>query len=492
MKDGTIFRIPRPLLHKGPKLRNESPWSQTVRLEITQEVGHTLVHYLFTDTYQCLAPKGRSPHEKVAAELTTSIRVYALAREYELFSLQELAKLEIERLGNGLRFSVVLGLVRDAYPDPSADDTWFSNYLKSGLESLLQNPSELSDCVAPNAERKTLSVSDLLFKNLVELVHNHDILPLAPSAASPVEMLEESAFLMPAPELGSPEEAAPGLDDSDFPNTCEPDQELEKKEDDDNYGFYISKRDNTKENKKASQTFELEPEPEPEPVQERALDPEPEESKEEDMWGHPVSKKTKDKEGKKASWTVELEPEPEPVQERALDPEPEESKEVDMWGLPLSKKTKKGKKKKKLQTVELVPESERELALDPEPEESREEDMRGSQKTKDKKGKKKKLQTLESELEPGDVSEFFGTRWTFKSEADPEHAPLEEVAHEEEVEAGLAATDDWSFCESDGKETKPNPGCSLRAEHVFGNGWEECHSCQDFIRQLSRQLKEGD
>ena len=108
-----------------------------------------------------------------------------------------------------------------------------------------------------------MSVSDLLFRNLVDLVHNHDILPLAPNAASLVEGLEESAFVMPAPELGSLEEAAPGLDDLDFPNTCEPVLEPEKKEDDGICGFYISKKDNKKGKKKASQTFEPDPEFEP-------------------------------------------------------------------------------------------------------------------------------------------------------------------------------------------------------------------------------------
>lgn len=259
--------------------------------------GHTLVHYLFTDTYQCLAPKAWFPHAKVAAGLTTSIRVCALAREYELFSLEELAKLENERLGNGLSFSIILGLVRDVYPDPSADDTWCSSYLKPSLDVLLQNPCELSDCVTPNAERKALSVSDLLFENLVELVHNHDILPLALSVASPVEVLEGSAFVMPAPELGPAEEAAPGLDNSDISNRCEPDLEPKKKEDDDVCGFYISEISNTKGKMKASPTVELEPESKL--VQERELDPEPEESQEEDIWGRPVSKETKDKKWKK-------------------------------------------------------------------------------------------------------------------------------------------------------------------------------------------------
>ncbi|KAK3305071.1 uncharacterized protein B0T15DRAFT_484814 [Chaetomium strumarium] len=341
LKDGTALNIPSPLLRRCPKLPCTSIWSTTPRLEITQEVGHVLAHYLFTDTYQCLKPKGLSPHEEAAAEFTTSIQVYALAREYELSSLEELAKLEIERLGNGLPFSVVLEIVRDAYPEPSADDVWFSGYLKSGLESLLRNRSELSDYGIPNAKRKTISVADLLFKNLVELVRDHKILPRGLNAPPQAEALEESAFVMPVPALGSP-----GL-----PETCEQDLPGEKSK--------------GKKAKKKAQTSQLDTEP-------------------------------------------ESKHEPEPVKEPATEPEPEKNEEDDFGGSGVSRKHKK----------------------------------------------KKKGKMFKPEPEPG-------------------------------------KEDGWSLCESDGKEIKAWTVCERRSEHVLGNGWEACCSCQDFIRQLSRQLPSG-
>lgn len=467
LKDGTTFTIPSPLLRKCPKLPSPPPFSQTIRLEITRDIGHILVHYLFTDTYQCLRPKGSSPYGKLAAEFTTSVRVYALAREYALPSLEELAKREIERLGNGLRFPMVLDLVQSAYPDPSADDAWFSSYLKSGLKSLFQNPPELSDCGIPNAGRKTLSVSDLLFKNLVELVHDHAILPRDLDAAPQVEALEESAFVMPVPELGPPKEAALEPDDSDLSETCKPDLAAESEPD-------------LPEICEPHLPAEAEPElyePEPEPTS--APDPEPEPKSEE--------KKSPKKDKKKKSQAAEPEPEPEAEPETA--PEREKKEEDHIWGFTTSKKDKK-KKKKKCKTAIQEPEPEpiKEPEPEPEPEKQEEHDIWGSAISKNDKQKKGKA--FEPEPEPEKEGDFWSIWGTSKPEVvtDPKREPLEEAAQQEDAKAGPAVTDDWSFCESDSKETKPETACGRQAEHVFGNGWKECYSCRDFIRQLSRQL----
>ncbi|KAH6879422.1 hypothetical protein B0T10DRAFT_496447 [Thelonectria olida] len=223
LKDGTTFTVPSPLLCKYPKLPSPPSSSQSLRLEITADVGHILIHYLFTDTYQGLKPRGSSRDEKLATEFTTSVRVYALAREYELPSLEELAKCEIERLGIGLSFPMVVDLVRSAYPDPSADDAWISCYLKSGLKSLLKNPPETPCSVIPSSERETISVSALLFKHLVELVHEDNTLPRDLDAVPQVEAIEEPDFVLPVHHIEIPKEDAAQLEQSGLSEKCKAD-----------------------------------------------------------------------------------------------------------------------------------------------------------------------------------------------------------------------------------------------------------------------------
>lgn len=158
---------------KSPKL--SSPDENGVyHLDMPHEVAHVVVHYLFTDTYQCLRPKGSSLNEKLIAEFLTSIRVYIVARDYKLPLLEELAQAEITRLGSGFRIPLVFDLVQEAYPHPSLDDTWLRQYLKSRLSILFTDPKELLEW-DPALEPKTTTISDILLKNILELLRDNII-----------------------------------------------------------------------------------------------------------------------------------------------------------------------------------------------------------------------------------------------------------------------------------------------------------------------------
>jgi len=192
-----------------------------------------------------------------------------LARDYDLPSLEELAKFEIERLGDGLYFPVIIDLVRIAYPHPSADDTWFSDYLKSGLELLLRNPSGLSDCGVPNTERKTLSVSDLLFKSLVELVRNHEIWPRGLDAAPQLAAHEVSTLVTPVPTPGSSYKATIEMDYATLSNNCELNPPVD-------YRPGVSETCEQIFSEEAEEGYGLVADPIEDPIAERVVEPEPE------------------------------------------------------------------------------------------------------------------------------------------------------------------------------------------------------------------------
>lgn len=173
LKDASRLYVPAHLLVKSPKL-SSSDEDGIYHLDMPHEVAHVVVHYLFTDTYQCLRPKGSSLNEKLIAEFLTSIRVYIVARDYKLPLLEELAQAEITRLGNGFRIPLVFDLVQEAYPHPSLDDTWLRQYLKSRLSILFTDPKELLEW-DPAIESKTTTISDILLKNILELLRENII-----------------------------------------------------------------------------------------------------------------------------------------------------------------------------------------------------------------------------------------------------------------------------------------------------------------------------
>ena len=131
------FGVPRPLLKQYSKLPQLPASSQTLALDISQGVLHVFVHHLFANTYQSLRPKGKSDREKTGVELSTAVHVYAFARKYEIPSLEQLARIEIESLRDEVHFSVFLGILQDAYPVPEVEDVWLSAHIKARLKSVL-------------------------------------------------------------------------------------------------------------------------------------------------------------------------------------------------------------------------------------------------------------------------------------------------------------------------------------------------------------------
>lgn len=173
LKDASRLYVPAHLLTKSHKI--SSLYREDVYyLDVSHDVGHVLVHYLFTDTYQCLQSRGSSRNEKLIAEFTTSIHVYIAAREYGLSPLEELAKAEIMRLGDGFRIPEVFEIIQEAYPNPSTDDIWFCDYLKSRLNVLFINPKELIGWDL-TAGAKLTTIGEILFRKLLELLQENII-----------------------------------------------------------------------------------------------------------------------------------------------------------------------------------------------------------------------------------------------------------------------------------------------------------------------------
>ncbi|KAL7905060.1 hypothetical protein GGI35DRAFT_461722 [Trichoderma velutinum] len=173
LKDASRLYVPAHLLVKSPQLSSLDE-DGIYHLDMPHEVAHVVVHYLFTDTYQCLRPKGSSLNEKLIAEFLTSIRVYVVARDYKLSLLEELAKAEITRLGSEFRIPLVFNLVQEAYPHPSLDDTWLRQYIRNRLSILFTDPKELLEW-DPAIEPKPTTISDILLKNMLELLRENII-----------------------------------------------------------------------------------------------------------------------------------------------------------------------------------------------------------------------------------------------------------------------------------------------------------------------------
>ncbi|PFH57839.1 hypothetical protein XA68_14492 [Ophiocordyceps unilateralis] len=175
LNDGTCLYVPKSLLPYLPQHQDHLAATGIVRVpdEITLDVAHVLIHYLLTDTYQCLRPKGPSPQDRLSAEFDTGVRVLAAARAYDLPRLKELAHAELTRVGQEIPMPLVFRIVQEAFPEDRKKGRWLQAYLSARLEEFLQKPMKPMESKYWNEMRKTTHVDSILLAKLLEL-HGHD------------------------------------------------------------------------------------------------------------------------------------------------------------------------------------------------------------------------------------------------------------------------------------------------------------------------------
>lgn len=80
--------------------------------ELSEEAGHTLVHYLYTGTYQ--TPQSQDNDDKIT-ELRRNVSLYCIAIKYGLAGLATLAREKIQNIKGGeVAVFDTLGIMKEA------------------------------------------------------------------------------------------------------------------------------------------------------------------------------------------------------------------------------------------------------------------------------------------------------------------------------------------------------------------------------------------
>jgi hypothetical protein len=172
LKDSVVLYIPEYCLQKCDKLHRL--YQTQRRLDLDSGVGHVVVHYLVTDTYQPpTRPSGpvaiAQTEETLVAELKTGVGACVAARTYEMAHLLELARAEVETLGARLPAPLVLRLLQEAYTLPAQEDDWLYRYVEGRVRAFLKDPTEPLDAQSGHLANGNLQVFDLLVKSLYEI-----------------------------------------------------------------------------------------------------------------------------------------------------------------------------------------------------------------------------------------------------------------------------------------------------------------------------------
>ena len=199
--------VPLDILKKSPKLQAAYESRLPELPTIPEDVGHVLVHYLHTGTYESLRPKPTSTMSKQICELKTSIQAYAAARAYDLPDLMRLAEAKIDKYGEGLPLPALLEVARDAYPTLTEGDGWFLDYLRSRIRPHLKDPKSLLGSNMLDQISGILSPHRVLLRTVLELFCERIVVrpePVSSPLASPVTSPGSSRPVSPLPPMSPP------------------------------------------------------------------------------------------------------------------------------------------------------------------------------------------------------------------------------------------------------------------------------------------------
>ena len=101
--------------------------------DVDKDSGHTLVHYLYTRSFQTLKLQNLSDDAKDLARYTRSIRLYRIAKQYGLSGLEELSKHHAEIHKHGISFTQLLDIAEEAFKKLPDDEVWFTESLKTEM-----------------------------------------------------------------------------------------------------------------------------------------------------------------------------------------------------------------------------------------------------------------------------------------------------------------------------------------------------------------------
>lgn len=142
------YGIPEYYFRKVPRLSNKlSTWDSYITLsDIHEDIGHTIVHFLYSGSYETIISPLDRGVDCIAREYRRSVLVYEAARTYDIFDLEALARRYIEHFGEALSLFDVLRTAKEVFSTLPDDESWLPHYIKQKLEqSFLVDKSIFTD-----------------------------------------------------------------------------------------------------------------------------------------------------------------------------------------------------------------------------------------------------------------------------------------------------------------------------------------------------------
>lgn len=133
-----LYGIPEYYVRKIPRLsKNLSAWNSDIALpDIHEDVGHTIIHFLYSGSYETIISPLERGVDCIAREYRRSVLVYEAARAYDIPDLGALARKYIEHFGEALSLFDILRTVKEVFSKLPEDESWLPLYVKQKLNHI--------------------------------------------------------------------------------------------------------------------------------------------------------------------------------------------------------------------------------------------------------------------------------------------------------------------------------------------------------------------
>ncbi|KAJ5798550.1 uncharacterized protein N7503_007846 [Penicillium pulvis] len=168
------YGIPWPYLETYPRFRKLA-YSGKLELAISPDIGHTVVHFLYTGKWQtidCGLSRGKTYTER---EYQRCVQVYHASMKYDLSELKVMAEKYIAHFGNEFSAMELLRLTTEVFSEFPEDEFWLPNYVTNTLQEIVGgvnskvNIRDNSSVRSPGSLAIMAAVIDAQFSRILEL-----------------------------------------------------------------------------------------------------------------------------------------------------------------------------------------------------------------------------------------------------------------------------------------------------------------------------------
>ncbi|KAF5020119.1 hypothetical protein F66182_7851 [Fusarium sp. NRRL 66182] len=165
--DPGLYYVPQGVLRKYPKLSIVGGYLEL--LHLGHREAHTIVHFLYSGTYQCLESTKTEEKEKSREALSNSFKVYAFATSYEIGHLAGLALDDIQKRGDSLGFDEIIRVLDEL--DFKLDDTQGSlaDYMDGRAKMAGETITEAQVAKLRDEIGGHRTISNILLENMVDM-----------------------------------------------------------------------------------------------------------------------------------------------------------------------------------------------------------------------------------------------------------------------------------------------------------------------------------